>query len=67
MTSCGAMCVGSSDECVNKMLEIGTDALQIASSLAGGNDEEDPEIDYEDTEAVQQLVDDLNIPVCSSS
>jgi len=68
MTSCGAMCVASSDECVDKMLQIGSDALQIAGSMAGGDDDDDddPEIDYEDSEAVMQLVDDLNIPVCSS-
>jgi len=68
MTSCGAMCVASSDECVDKMLQIGSDALQIAGSMAGGDDDDDdPEIDYEDSEAVMQLVDDLDIPVCSSS
>jgi len=66
MTSCGAMCVASSDECIGKMLEIGSDALQIAGSLAGGDEDQDPEIDYQTNQAVTQLVDDLDIPICSS-
>jgi len=67
MTQCGAMCVASSEECVDKMLQIGSDAMDVASSLAGGeDDEDDPEIDYENSEAVTELVDDLDIPVCSS-
>ena len=67
MTSCGAMCVASSDECANTMLQIGSDALQIAGSMAGGDEDQDPEIDYQTSQAVTQLVDDLDIPICSSS
>jgi len=64
MAACGAMCVSSSEECVDKMLQIGSDALEIAAGLAGGD--EDPEIDYEDVEAVKDLVDDLDIPICNN-
>jgi len=63
MTACGAMCVAGAEECADKMLQIGTDALTIAASLVGGD--EDPDLDFEDVEAVTELVDDLVIPICS--
>ncbi len=63
-TDCGAMCVGSSTECADKLLQIGTDALNVAAQLAGG-DEEGDEIDYQDDDSIQNLVQDLDIPICS--